>query len=90
MYFGLLSTILLITPPTHGFTPLTSLKYPKRSSIGATTNVLEGKEIQNDFTPINNMILVRKGEIIDQTEGGIFLTGKVSLHFFSCLIDFNF
>ena len=45
------------------------------SSLSA--NVLEGKEIENDFTPINNMHLVRKGEIVDQTEGGIFLTGKV-------------
>ncbi len=79
MYLGLLSTIFLITPPSHGFTPLTSLRHPMRKIYVAATNVLEGKEIQNDFTPINNMILVRKGEIIDQTQGGIFLTGKVCI-----------
>ena len=50
----------------------------KSSIISFATNVLEGKEISNDFTPINNMLLVKKGEIIDQTSGGIFLTGKVS------------
>lgn len=81
MYLGslLLTTIFLITPTSHGFTPLTSLKHPIRKTSLAATNVLEGKEIKNDFAPINNMILVRKGEIIDQTEGGIFLTGKVCI-----------
>ena len=40
-------------------------------------NTLEGKEIENEFTPINNMVLVKKVEDVDQTEGGIILTGKV-------------
>jgi hypothetical protein len=41
-------------------------------------NVLEGKEIEKDFTPIQNMLLVKTVAVLDQTEGGLFLTGKVS------------
>ncbi len=44
-------------------------------------NVLEGKEIEKDLTPINNMLLVKKVNVIDQTDGGLFLTGKVSFSF---------
>ena len=40
---------------------------------------LEGKAIQKPFTPVNNMLLLKKGDIVDQTGGGIFLTGKVRL-----------
>jgi len=38
--------------------------------------VLEGKPIDNPLTPINNMVLVKKVDVVDQTGGGIFLTGK--------------
>jgi len=37
---------------------------------------LEGVEIEKDLTPINNMMLVKKVDVIDQTDGGLFLTGK--------------
>lgn len=40
------------------------------------TNILEGKPIDNPLTPINNMVLVKKVDVVDQTGGGIFLTGK--------------
>ena len=67
------------TTTTTTTTANTKNHHNKKSSIiSFATNVLEGKEISNDFTPINNMLLVKKGEIIDQTSGGIFLTGKVS------------
>lgn len=39
-------------------------------------NVLEGKEIQKDFTPINNMLFVKKADAVEKTEGGLILTGK--------------
>lgn len=55
----------------------TTSSRPSFSSSLRVANVLEGKEIGGDFTPINNMLLVKKAEIVDQTEGGIFLTGKV-------------
>ncbi len=41
--------------------------------------MLEGVEIEKDLTPINNMMLVKKVDVIDQTDGGLFLTGKVSI-----------
>lgn len=50
------------------------------SSLWSSTTVeytLEGKTIQNPFTPVNNMLLLKKADIVDQTGGGIFLTGKV-------------
>jgi len=45
------------------------------AALGA--NVLDGKDIEGEFTPINNMVLVKKAGTIDTTEGGIILTGKV-------------
>ena len=62
----------------NAFAPLISQSFTRNVAIGET-NVLEGREISNAFTPINNMLLVKKAETVDQTEGGIFLTGKVSL-----------
>lgn len=50
-----------------------------RQTTSVQSNVLEGKEIANDFTPINNMVLVKKVDVVDKTEGGIFLTGKVRI-----------
>lgn len=44
-----------------------------------TTNTLDGKELSGDFVPLNNMLLVKKSEVVDQTEGGIFLTGKAKI-----------
>lgn len=83
---GISSTILFFSgrmtnTDGFGFTSSSSSKPFQRNRIvshstSTTANVLEGKEIQNAFTPINNMLLVKKGEIVDQTSGGIFLTGK--------------
>jgi len=44
-----------------------------------STNTLDGKELSGDFAPLNNNLLVKKSEIIDQTEGGVFLTGKAMI-----------
>jgi hypothetical protein len=40
---------------------------------------LEGREIEGALTPTNNFVLVKVAAIQDQTEGGIILTGSVSL-----------
>ena len=55
-------------------------KFRIMSSVQSTVSeyTLEGKKIQKPFTPVNNMLLLKKAEIVDQTGGGIFLTGKVS------------
>ena len=91
------STLLTLPGLAISFTSTTQrapTTFFRNTISSLSANVLEGKEIENDFTPINNMLLVRKGEIVDQTEGGIFLTGKVkdvewfpSLHFFSFLFS---
>lgn len=77
MKFAVLSSLLLTTQ-VLGFAP--SSLSGRSSHISLSANVLEGREIANDFTPINNMLLVKKVEVKDQTDGGLFLTGKVSLH----------
>lgn len=46
-------------------------------SAAATT--LDGRKIQGELTPLNNFILVKKANAIDQTEGGILLTGKAKI-----------
>ena len=73
--------LALAARQTAGFTVGSSSTPTKfhggKNIIRHATNVLEGKEIQNDFTPVNNMLMVKKGEVIDKTDGGIFLTGKV-------------
>jgi hypothetical protein len=71
------STLLAIIGQASAFAPSS----PAVRGTSLTANVLEGTEIEKDLTPINNMLLVRKGDIIDKTEGGLFLTGKVSFNF---------
>jgi hypothetical protein len=58
--------------------PLPRFRMESLSVTLATSEyTLEGKTIQKPFTPVNNMLLLKKADIIDQTGGGIFLTGKV-------------
>eukprot|EP00980_Cylindrotheca_fusiformis_P019344 scaffold6638_cov127-Cylindrotheca_fusiformis.AAC.28 len=37
---------------------------------------VDGKTVENEVKPINNMVLVKKAESLQQTQGGIILTGK--------------
>ncbi len=49
---------------------------------------LEGRDIDGVLTPTNNFVLIKVADIQDETEGGILLTGSVSLnlcHYFVCL-----
>jgi len=74
MKLFVLSTLLAAAGQASAFAP-------GSSNFRATrlmANVLEGKEIEKDFTPIQNMLLVKTVAVLDQTEGGLFLTGKVS------------
>ena len=64
----------------NSFAPTNPHPFKRNIAIGET-NTLEGREISNAFTPINNMLLVKKAEAVDQTDGGIFLTGKVCFIF---------
>ena len=76
-----LGTTTLLSFPSLAIGFLSTQRTPafrtNSNTVSLAANVLEGKEIDNDFKPINNMLLVRKGDTVDQTEGGIFLTGKV-------------
>lgn len=40
---------------------------------------LDGRKIQGELAPLNNFILVKTAKAIDQTEGGILLTGKAKI-----------
>lgn len=40
---------------------------------------LEGRDIDGVLTPTNNFVLIKVADIQDETEGGILLTGSVSL-----------
>ena len=74
-----ISSIILATTlsGSEGFIVSSSKASFQRNQVISNVNVLDGQEIEKDFTPVNNMIVVKKGEIIEQTGGGIFLTGKV-------------
>lgn len=41
---------------------------------------LEGRDIDGVLTPTNNFVLIKVADIQDETEGGILLTGSVSLY----------
>lgn len=50
-----------------------------RTTIARLGAKLEGRDIEGTLTPTNNFVLVKVAAIQDQTEGGIILTGSVSL-----------
>ena len=70
------SSVLLYQ--VSAFAPHNHAKTRQQRTTNLSGSVLDGKELSGDFNPMNNMMLVKKSEIVDQTEGGIFLTGKVS------------
>jgi len=43
---------------------------------------LEGRDIDGVLTPTNNFVLIKVADIQEETEGGILLTGSVSLKIF--------
>lgn len=66
------SFFLLAVNFTLGFVPSN-----QGHSIVTKLNIkVDGKTVENEVTPTNNFVLVKKAEVADQTEGGIILTGK--------------
>ncbi|CAJ1936263.1 unnamed protein product [Cylindrotheca closterium] len=63
---------LLAVKVTLGFVPVT----PGHSMATQLNIKVDGRDVENEVTPTNNFILVRKAVGQDQTEGGIFLTAK--------------
>lgn len=69
------AAIALSTPGCHAFVaPGRTVNNAVR--LGAK---LEGREIEGSLKPTNNFVLVKVADVEDETEGGIFLTGSVSL-----------
>ena len=64
-------------PECHGFVTHTvsSVRASEVRQLGAK---LEGREIDGVLAPTNNFVLIKRAEILDETEGGILLTGTVS------------
>lgn len=60
------SSLSAASSPTRRLAPL-------REAVAT----LDGKDIDNEFTPINNYMLVKVAEAKEQSDGGIILTGKV-------------
>ena len=64
-------------PECHGFvTPAVSSV--RASEVRQLDAKLEGREIDGVLAPTNNFVLIKRAEILDETEGGILLTGTVS------------
>ena len=73
--------LALALSTANAFTPARSFVSSQRYTT-SIKNTIDGTETDNEFVPMNNMLLIKKGEIIDKTEGGIILTGKVTFFFF--------
>jgi hypothetical protein len=69
---------LLLSPTAYAFVGVApgSARVSNLPLFGAK---LEGREIEGTLTPTNNFVLVKKAPVLDQTDGGILLTGSVSL-----------
>jgi chaperonin GroES len=50
--------------------------YALRASTADDVKTLDGRKIQGDIVPLNNFILVRTAKAVEETSGGILLTGK--------------
>mmetsp|Transcript_9763 Transcript_9763/g.20719 ORF Transcript_9763/g.20719 Transcript_9763/m.20719 type:complete len:266 (-) Transcript_9763:1559-2356(-) len=66
---------IAVSSPPAASSPTRRLA-PLREAVVAT---LDGKDIDNEFTPINNYMLVKVAEAKEQSDGGIILTGKQKL-----------
>ena len=67
---------LLLGPTSYAFVSVAPTRVANVVLFGAK---LEGREIEGTLTPTNNFVLVKKAPVLDQTDGGILLTGSVSL-----------
>mmetsp|Transcript_2391 Transcript_2391/g.6930 ORF Transcript_2391/g.6930 Transcript_2391/m.6930 type:complete len:265 (+) Transcript_2391:123-917(+) len=69
------SAFVVSSPQSSSRSPASAYSrwMPLRETAVAT---LDGKDIDNEFTPINNYMLVQGAETKEQSDGGIILTGK--------------
>jgi hypothetical protein len=74
------ASISLLISRSHAFVVAPGAVRANDVRMGAK---LEGREIEGTLTPTNNFVLVKKAAVLDETAGGILLTGSVSFAVFS-------
>jgi hypothetical protein len=74
------AVISLLIPGSHAFVLAPGALRANNVRLSAK---LEGREIEGTLTPTNNFVLVKKAAVLDETAGGILLTGSVSFAVFS-------
>ena len=74
------AVISLLIPGSHAFVLAPGASRANDVRLSAK---LEGREIEGTLTPTNNFVLVKKAAVLDETAGGILLTGSVSFAVFS-------
>jgi hypothetical protein len=74
------AVISLLIPGSHAFVLAPGALRANDVRLSAK---LEGREIEGTLTPTNNFVLVKKAAVLDETAGGILLTGSVSFAVFS-------
>jgi len=69
---------LLAVGAAHGFAPSRSKtrRGPTRATMAADETTLDGRPITSELQPVQNFVLVKTREAIQQTEGGIIMPDK--------------
>ncbi|KAL7480357.1 hypothetical protein ACHAW6_006053, partial [Cyclotella cf. meneghiniana] len=76
----LLLSFLLAIPHAYSFSPsLPSMHSTFTATSVARGVILEGREIEGTLTPTNNFVLVKVAKAVEQTTGGILLTGSAKI-----------
>ncbi|KAL3805344.1 hypothetical protein HJC23_009051 [Cyclotella cryptica] len=76
----LLLSVLLALPLVDSFSPIVPcIHSAAAASSVARGAILEGREIEGTLTPTNNFVLVKVAKAVEQTTGGILLTGSAKI-----------
>jgi len=76
----LLLSVILAIPHADSFSPcLPSMHSAVTATSVARGAILEGREIEGTLTPTNNFVLVKVAKAVEQTTGGILLTGSAKI-----------
>ena len=81
-----LSCCLLALAATQGCNAFVAPGNNARATDVRLDAKLEGRDIDGVLTPTNNFVLVKVADILDETEGGILLTGSVSLKIYNAFV----
>ena len=73
---GITGASAFVVSPSSQSSPLRSPYQRWMPLQEAAVATLDGKDIDNEFTPINNYMLVQVAEAKEESDGGIILTGK--------------